>query len=255
MEQAKMVCGLDEASGYALDWAQKDFIEQNDIPVLDAGFVKLVDWMGSDLSVANAARVSFKKRKTEFQPGDGKGSDEKLIKFLADHDHWTPFGHVVVCLHMKMPLNIARQFMRSNVGIVYNETSRRYVTDEPEFYHPKEWRKRPEGNIKQGSGEAMSQIDQVTWKIEAAKLEEDAVALYSDALKAGMAPEMARMFLPQSMYTELWATMSLAAAARVVKLRDDSHAQFEVQEYARAISTICGRLFHHSWKALTEKKS
>lgn len=251
MEQARRVCNKDEATGYAFDKAQADLIEANSFKVLDKGFVALVDWMGSDLTVANAARVSFAKRRTEFVAGDAKGSDENLLKFLAKHNHWTPFGHPQVQMHFKMPLNIARQFMRSNVGIVYNETSRRYVTDEPEFYEPEIWRKRPEGNIKQGSGEPLENDMQLIYQDCQLVQHSGALRLYNMAIEEGVAPEMARLFLPQSMYTEFWATMSLAAAARVVKLRDEAHAQFEVQEYARAVSSICANLFPYSWKALT----
>ena len=223
----------------------------SDYKVLDKGFVSLVDHMGSDLTVANAARVSFKKRREEFVYGkDVKGSDEKLINFLAQNNHWTPFGHCQVCLHLKVPLPIARQLMRSNVGIVYNETSRRYVTDEPEFYEPASWRQRPDGNIKQGSGSEMPVEENNAVRHAFHQAMQTAMTQYNWALHMGASPEMARMFLPQSMYTELWATLSLAAAARVVKLRVDPPAQFEVQEYGKAISEICGTLFPISWKAL-----
>lgn len=219
--------------------------------VLDKGFVDLKDVMGDDLTVVNAARVSFSKESEwDFDLETSipflQEKDAKLINYLAKHNHWTPFGHPQITLHFKMPIFVARQFMRSNVGIVYNEVSRRYVDDEPEFYEPGyEWRKRPEKSIKQGSGELLD-TDYGLYTNTIVQC----YNTYHYLLSQGVAPEMARMVLPLSTYTEFWATFSLAALARVCKLRSDSHAQKEIQEYAKAIDAIVRPLFPVSWQAL-----
>lgn len=164
----------------------------------------------------------------------------------------TPFGHPQITLHMKMPIFVARQFMRSNVGVVYNEVSRRYVDTPPEFYEPKEWRGRPEKSIKQGSGDALNagaQVDAHTMY----GVRRETLQAYNTMLQAGVAPEMARMVLPLSTYTEFWATMSLAAAARMYKLRINPHAQWEIQEYARAMGELIKPVFPVSWDALTKE--
>ena len=116
--------------------------------------VELVDHMGSDLSVVNAARVSFAKKSTEF---DDK-SDTKLINYLAKHNHWSPFGHASMQFHIKAPVFVARQLVKHQVGLVWNEVSRRYVDEEVEFYEPKEWRGRPK-NSKQGSSDEVIDIN------------------------------------------------------------------------------------------------
>jgi len=243
------------------------------IQVLDHGFVTLEDHMGSDLTVVNAARVSFSKRSCMHACGSCEDclfsppntphgcnhcylgdSDAKLIKYLATNDHWTPFGHPQITLHLKMPIFVARQFMRSNVGIVYNEMSRRYVDSPPEFYTPSEWRSRPDKSIKQGSGAALDNTDQIDARTMYGVLRE-VVSTYDTLLRIGVAPEMARMVLPLSTYTELWATMSLAAAARLCNLRLDAHAQLEIQVYADAISKLIQPLFPVSWHALVTEKT
>lgn len=220
--------------------------------VLDKGFVRVIDWMGDDLTGSNAARVSMRKQRDHFVSGDERGSDEKLLKFLAQNDppHWTPYGHIQITFHFKMPVHIARQFMRSNVGIVYNETSRRYVQDAPEFYEPAYFRSRPEGGIKQGSGAPMGAEHQAKWQKRSLEFHGHCERLYNEAISDGMAPEMARCFFTVDYYTEFWATMSLMAAFRVVKLRIDPHAQKEVQDYAKAMDHLMMDMFPFAWKAL-----
>ena len=203
--------------------------------------VTLANKMGSDLTVAEAARVSFNK-KTDWEP-DGTLSerDKKLIYYLVKHNHFSPLTHVQITLRLKMPIFVARQFMRSNIGIVYNETSRRYITDPPEFYYPTEWREKPKGSIKQGSGDAIPDggiysknlEESVKWEVEA----------YNRAINDGVSPELARMVLPQNMYTEFVASMTLAAILRVIELRTDSHAQQEVQVYGQAILKLAKTIF------------
>jgi thymidylate synthase (FAD) len=172
--------------------------------------------------------------------------DTKLIRYLAKHNHWTPFAHNSITLHLKMPIFVARQVDKSQVGFVVNEVSRRYVDDEPEFYFPEAWRKRPPGSVKQGSAEDLL----LDWDVEPYVM--DALRAYDKLLESGVAPEMARMVLPQNMYTEQWKTGSLAAWARLYKLRIDSHAQKETQEIARQVSEIIEPLFPVSWSALKE---
>ena len=226
-----------------------------------------IDHMGTDLSVVNAARVSFAK-KSEWEDGpvldDAQGMfwtevlserDAKLIKYLAKHNHWTPFAHTAITVHVKAPLFVARQLGKHQVGMVWNEVSRRYVTDEPEFYVPEVWRKAAD-NVKQGSSdEVVENIGDFTnqktpdflVKIEHAR----ALTLYRRMISGGVCPEQARMVLPQSMYTEWYWTGNLVSFANMVKLRTDPHTQRETQEVARQIGAIIEPLFPVSWAALT----
>ena len=182
--------------------------------------VQLIDKMGSDLSVVNAARVSFAKRKEQIDE-----KDEKLIKYLAEHDHWSPFGHTSLQFLIKAPIFVARQLVKHQVGLVWNEVSRRYVDDKPEFYIPFLWRKRAE-NKKQGSSDEEVEYD-ITDLIKTAK------EFYSEMLEADIAPEMARMILPQNMMTEWYWSGSLMAFARVVNLR----IKEDTQEETRVVAT------------------
>ena len=161
--------------------------------------VSLIDHMGTDLTVVNAARVSIGKKKTEFTDGDAK-----LIKFLADHNHWSPFGHCSVQFHIKAPVFVARQLVKHQIGLTWNEISRRYVDNEPEFYTVDVWRKRAEDK-KQGS----DPDNTIEWvnrgeRVGAVQLNVEYHALmgYKEMIEAGVAPEQARMILPQSMMTE-----------------------------------------------------
>ena len=217
---------------------------QTKIDVLDKGFVRYIDHMGSDLMVVNAARVSFAKEVSHFTD-----KDEKLINYLAKHKHWTPFAHPQICLHIKAPISIRTQLFKHKVGFVENEVSRRYVKDEPEYYVPS-WRSAPTDGAKQGSSDFMvgTTMQDEVYRNAC----DDALDTYRDLLSAGVAPEQARFALPQGTYTEWWWTGSLSAYARVCKLRSDSHAQWEVREYAKAISDIIEPFFTHSWKALRE---
>lgn len=208
--------------------------------------VKLIDHMGSDLSVVNAARVSFAKHHDEFD----EERDAKLIRYLARHGHWTPFGHTSVTIHVKAPIFVARQLAKHQVGLVWNEVSRRYVDDEPEVFMPSVWRKKPEGSIKQGSGESFSAESGARISKVLYVLHETALAGYEALLEYGVAPEQARMILPQSMYTEWYWTGSIAAWARVCKLRLDPHAQQETRDVAEQIDEVMKELFPISWKEL-----
>ena len=204
--------------------------------------VELVDKMGSDLTVVNAARVSYGKNKEQF---DDK--DEKLIKFLAEHNHWSPFAHASIQFRIKAPVFVARQLVKHQVGLVWNEVSRRYVDYEPEFYTPDEWRGKPL-NSKQGSDGTVD-IDNNEYKIMMEKLQN----YYETMLNKGVAPEMARMVLPQSMMTEWYWSGTLYAFARVCNLRCKSDTQKETQDVANAIALHCSKEFPISWSHLIDK--
>lgn len=238
--------------------------------------VTLEDSFGSDLKVVNMARVSFAKKSDwvteetgyieetpEFTLNTRKlynhkalsAKDQSLIKYLAKHNHWAPFSHCHTTLHMKVPIFIARQIHKHQVGFEVSEVSRRYVTDEPEFYTPSVWRKAPEGSVKQGSrdeGVDVAYYDRDDgyndWPTESNSI---ALEAYQEMLKLGVCPEQARMVLPQSMYTEFYMTGSLNGWARMYNQRSDSHAQKEIQEVAKQINDIMGPLFPVSWKELT----
>jgi len=208
--------------------------------------VDLIDKLGSDLTVVNAARVSFQKEVQELTKGD-----RNLIKYLADHKHWTPFGHVQLQFRIKAPVFVARQLVKHQVGLVWNEVSRRYVDTEPEFYKPFFWRAKAPDK-KQGSlDEAVDNDDAifVLWERTMATIKE----AYIMMLDSGVAPEQARMILPQNMMTEWIWTGSLEAFARVVKLRDQDDAQKECRKVAQLINKeiIKEKAFKFSWEALT----
>jgi thymidylate synthase (FAD) len=201
--------------------------------------VELIDCLGTDLSVVNAARVSFSKVSTEFTE-----QDAKLINYLAKHNHWTPFAHAFLSFRIKAPIFVARQLVKHQVGLAWNEVSRRYVDSEPEFYWPTEWRGRPE-NAKQGSSGVLDfQVDPRSCLI--------ALDTYNKILKNGVAPEQARMVLPLNTHTEWIWSGSLAALARVCKLRLDPHAQKECTDTVQPIYDILLEKFPVSTKALVQ---
>ena len=205
--------------------------------------VELIDHMGSDASVVNAARVSFGKRIKEISEGD-----TKLIKYLAQHNHWSPFGHASLQFRIKAPIFVARQLVKHQVGLTWNEISRRYVEYEPEFYEVDRWRGRPI-NKKQGSSEEeIEWIDRST-RTDALQSQVENVALknYNRMLEAGVAPEQARMILPQSMMTEWYWSGTLYAFARVCNLRCAEDAQYETRIVANLINDECEKLFPISW--------
>ena len=205
--------------------------------------VELIDYMGTDASVVNAARVSFGKRIKEMSEGD-----TKLIRYLAKHNHWSPFGHASVQFRIKAPIFVARQLVKHQVGLTWNEISRRYVEYEPEFYEVDSWRGRPI-NKKQGSSEEeIEWIDRST-RTDALQSQVETVALknYNRMLEAGVAPEQARMILPQSMMTEWYWSGTLYAFARICNLRCAEDAQYETRIVANLINDECERLFPISW--------
>ena len=210
--------------------------------------VELVDVLGNDLTVVNAARVSFDKHHEKFTEGD-----EKLIKYLASHGHWTPFGPPQLQFRISAPIFVARQLVKHQVGLVWNEISRRYVDSKPSFYLTRDWRNRAE-NKKQGSGKDLVKLTPEEWESidNAYKWASEA---YSLLLKRGVAPEQARMMLPQATYTEWYWTGSLFAFSRVCRLRLTDDAQMETREIAKKISDLINPNFPISWKHLVKENS
>lgn len=203
-----------------------------------------VNHMGDDLTVVNAARVSFDKESLELT-----GGDTKLISYLSKHGHWTPFSHPQITLRETVPIFVARQRFKHMVGFTYNEVSRRYVDDAPDIYEPPVWRARPDGSVKQGSGCEHDRSPYYVGRFE--HFVEHALSIYDEMIEDGVAPEQARMVLPQSMMTSYYVTGSLAAFARAYKQRVDNHAQQEIQVLAKQWDDIIKPLFPESWAALT----
>ena len=186
--------------------------------------VNFIDKLGSDLSVVNAARVSFAKIKEKLDE-----KDDKLIKYLAKWGHWSPFAHAFLSFRIKAPIFVARQLVKHQVGLSWNEVSRRYVDDQPEFYIPTMWRKRPDKSIKQGSSKEEVPYD-ITHMLNVAE------TTYKDMLEEDIAPEMARMVLPQCMVTEWIWSGSVYAFSRVCNLRNKSNAQVETRVVTQQIA-------------------
>ena len=204
--------------------------------------VEFIDKMGTDLSVVNAARVSYAKFKDKFED-----KDEKLIKFLAEHNHWSPFAHASLQFRIKAPVFVARQLVKHQVGLVWNEISTRYVDYTPELYEPKEWRGRPQ-NSKQGSDGTVSIDSNEQHRLDMTM--EQCKIIYNSLIGKGIAPEQARMVLPQSMMTEWIWSGTLYAFARVCNLRCAKDTQEETREVADQIHNICKEEFPMSWKHL-----
>ena len=201
--------------------------------------VELIDRMGDDASVVNAARVSFGKRIKEMSEGD-----TKLIKYLAKHNHWSPFGHASLQFRIKAPIFVARQLVKHTVGLVWNEISRRYVDYEPEFYEVDKWRGKPVDK-KQGSSGEFDQ--QRLCDMAQSRVEDTALDAYQQLIQWGVAPEQARMILPQSMITEWYWSGTLYAFARICNLRCAEDAQYETRIVANLINDECEKLFPISW--------
>lgn len=213
-----------------------------------------VDHMGTDLSVVNAARVSFDKMSDwEHDPREDvwhlKEDDEKLIRYLARHNHWTPFAHTAITLRMSAPVPIRTQAYKHKAGFVENEESRRYIKSAQELFVPKEFRKAPVGSVKQGSGETHPHSDR--WLRHYEQSCKVMIRLYESMLADGICPEQARFVLPQGCEVKWMWTGSLAAYTRFYRQRTDPHAQREIQDLAAEVGRIIAPLFPLSWKALT----
>jgi thymidylate synthase (FAD) len=210
--------------------------------------VTYIDHMGSDLSVVNAARVSFGKKSDwmlRVHNGEAKvlqHKDDKLIKYLAKHKHYSPFNHTFVTFHVKAPIFVARQLQKHEYTI-WNEISRRYVDEKPEFYQPEEWRGRS-ADKKQGSDGTVKSNANVPY------FNDTMLGVYTQLLDEGVAPEQARMVLPQSMMTEWYWSGTMKAMHKMCSLRCKSDTQLETQIVANHIDDEMAKLFPVSWEAL-----
>ena len=225
----------------------------------------LINHMGSDITVVNSARVSFLKESKWDDDGETDYTstslghaplsevDQKLINYLAKHNHYTPFTHVMITMREKVPIFVARQRFKHTVGFSYNEVSRRYVDTPPEFYVPDVWRGKPI-NAKQGSSDEVVKKNDLIHQ-DYKEFLGRATLEYQSMLDEGVAPEQARIVLPQSLFTEYYCTGSLAAWARAYKLRSDRHAQKEIQELAKQWDQMISNIseLKYSWSALTHE--
>ena len=207
--------------------------------------VELIDVMGSDLTVVNAARVSFDKHHTELED-----NDEKLIAYLAKHGHWTPFGHPQIQFRISAPIYVARQLVKHQVGLVWNEVSSRYVDYSPTFEVPSVWRERAK-NRKQGSGDGLIQLTEDELA-EINYIHRASSKMYDHLINKGIAPEQARAILPQDMVTQWYWTGSLTAFARVCRLRLSEDSQDETRQVAQEMNNYVKEHFPISWKYLLE---
>jgi thymidylate synthase (FAD) len=226
----------------------------NKINVLDNGYVRLVDVLGNDLSVVNAARVSYDKEVGEFGP-----KDEKLIKFLIREGHTSPFRHAALTFEVYAPLFVARQWWKYAVASTHvdeqngwNESSRRYITEDEEFYVPSAsaWRSKPE-NSKQGSGEPIHFSLGYHYTNKLKEFIEMGTSLYHEAMEDNIAPEIARLFLPAyGMYVRWRWTVSLQGVMTFLDQRLEHDAQVEIQDYAFAVKDLAHQAFPETFKAL-----
>lgn len=227
---------------------------QNQINVLDKGYVRLIDTLGNDLSVVNAARVSYDKESEEFTP-----KDAKLIEFLIREGHTSPFRHAALTFEVYAPLFVARQWWKYAVGSTHvddqngwNESSRRYITEEEEFYVPtaSSWRSKPE-NSKQGSGEPIHFSLGYHYTNKLNELIDQSVELYHEAMNDNVAPEIARLFLPAyGMYVRWRWTVSLQGVMTFLDQRLEHDAQKEIQDYALAVKDLAHGAFPETFKAI-----
>lgn len=223
---------------------------------------ELLDYMGDDLAVVNAARVSFNKESEWIPQNQGLGycrprelyeKDEKLINYLAKHDHWTPFAHTALKFRVAAPVPIRTQCFKHKIGMVENEESRRYISTTPEIFVPDFFRSKPEGSIKQGSGCAHEYSD--AWIDEYRGVTALAVKTYKSMLEDGVCPEQARFILPQGAIVNWIWTGNLVSFANFYNKRTDSNAQKEVQYLAEEIGKQIEDIFPVSWKALVNKEN
>jgi thymidylate synthase (FAD) len=228
----------------------------NKIEVLDEGYVRLVDTLGDDLSVVNAARVSYDKESNEFAE-----RDSKLVRFLAREGHTSPFRHAALTFEVYAPLFVARQWWKYAVASSHvddqngwNESSRRYITEDEQFYVPlhDEWRSAPE-NSKQGSGDPVSDSLGMVYTNKLIKIIAESTQAYHDAMDDGIAPELARLFLPAyGMYVRWRWTASLQSVMTFLEQRLPHDAQVEIQEYAKAVEELTNTVFPRTMEAIKE---
>ena len=206
-----------------------------------------IDHMGDDLSIVNSARVSFAKKSEALSD-----ADIRLIKYLAQYDHWTPFAHTSITLRMRAPIPVRTQCFKHKQGFVENEESRRYITDTPDFYVPDFFRPAHESK-KQGSRDEKHERNAPLLAIYRASMARSLLH-YNAMIAAGVCPEQARFVLPQGVLTEWVWTGSLAAYARFCSQRMAPDAQKEVRQLAKMVADIIEPLYPHSWAALMNKE-
>lgn len=214
----------------------------NHIKVLDndQGWVGLLDHMGNESTITNAARVSFGKLKSEFDE-----KDEVLLKYLIENKHMTPLEHVKFTFSVHCPLYVRSQWMRHR-ACSYNEISRRYTEFEMELYTPKNYRKQSDNNKQASTDELVEKNEEAYMLTE--YINAKALAIYYKLLELGVCKEQARGVLPQNMMTTFWWTVDLRNLINFLVLRDDSHAQKEIQEYAKAIKILIEPYIPHVMK-------
>lgn len=210
------------------------------------GSIEVLDVFGNDLTVVNAARVSFHKESAEFSENDAK-----LVRFLAKHNHISPFFHPQIRLRIKMPIFVAREWYRHTIGLARNEVSRRYVDEAPQLWWPSaDSLRERDPKLKQGSKSTpVADSDAIVHEMRT--FGDQCQTMYNSLLERGVAPEIARAVLPQGMYTEFIETGSLAAYARIWALRTDPGAQVEIRNYAEALGNLLQPFFPVCWSALT----
>ncbi|HUL12507.1 MAG TPA: FAD-dependent thymidylate synthase [Methylococcaceae bacterium] len=221
---------------------------------LDDGIscVQYVDHMGDDLRVVNAARASFDKESRYECDETGKWlleEDKQLIEYLAGHEHISPFFHPQICVRINMPLFLARLWWRSTVGVCRSEVYRRYVTSKPQFYSPPSWRRKA-NNAEDAMEETLEPAAAKAFSEQVESFYRQVQAMYAEALRLNIAPEIAHMILPQSMYTSWIETGSLYYFARVCGLQSSQSAQKELRLFAESVGKIALQLFPVSWAAL-----
>jgi len=222
--------------------------------VLDKGFIEVVDSLGNDLTVVNSARVSFGKRKTKFDK-----SDERLVRYLAKHKHYSPFRHLQIQFHIKAPEFVMRQWYKHVVGIettsnsstkdhAWNEISGRYV-EYDEFYEPTEFRKQSEDNKQASDGLIELQSNtRSLWE----STQQKCISAYKEMLSRGMAKEQARTILPLTLYTEVYWTASFQAVMNFIELRNEKTSQIEIQEYAKVLLDLMFEVYPMTTKLWAE---
>jgi len=224
--------------------------------VLDKGFVEVIDTLGSDLTVVNSARVSFGKRKEVYDK-----SDRALVKFLAKHKHFSPFRHMVVQFHLKAPEFVMRQWYKHVVGIettssyptkdhAWNEISGRY-TPVSDYYIPEVWRKQSQDNKQASEGE-LDDLQQKRMNHLYDRYLKDVERVYETMVQTGMAKEQARIVLPLSQYTEVYWTASFQAIMNFIELRDETTAQWEIQQYAKCLKEMMYDIYPETVKIWSE---
>lgn len=216
------------------------------IRVLDHGFLRLIDWMGDDSRIVEAARISYKS------PSKGEEQDKKLLAYLYKNKHTSPFEQCVITFNIKLPLFVQGQMVRHRTQRL-NQVSARYTELPEEFYIPDKWRRQDNKNKQGSSGEFDNEMN---WAItcDFERYCNKSYGYYQSLLNSGVSREMARMVLPQNIYTEIYSQWDLHNLMHFLNLRLDNHAQYEIREYAKAMCSIFEQLYPWTHEAFTKYK-